>query len=70
VTSGYNAVFPEGISIGTVLEVNKGTDTNYLDITIELTTDFSRISYVYLVDNYKVIELDSLYQNTGIKNEE
>lgn len=70
VTSGYNAVFPEGISIGTILEVNQGTDTNYLDITIELTTDFSRISYVYLVDNIKVPELDSLYQTSGIKNEQ
>ena len=70
VTSGYNAVFPEGISIGTIREVNQGTDTNYLDITIELTTDFSRISYVYLVDNIKVPELDSLYQTSGIKNEQ
>lgn len=70
VTSGYNAVFPEGISIGTILEVSQGADTNYLDITIELTTDFTRISYVYLVDNYKVVELDSLYQISGIKNEQ
>lgn len=69
VTSGYNVVFPEGISIGTIFEVNPGTDNNYHDITMELTTDFSRIAYVYLVDNYKAVELDSLYKSTGIKNE-
>ncbi len=69
VTSGYNAVFPEGISIGHVLEVKQGTDTNYLDITIELTADLSRISYVYLVENNQEEELDELYQSNGISNE-
>ncbi len=69
VTSGYNAVFPEGIPIGTVKDVKPGTETNYLDITIELATDFSRISYVYLVENTQQQELDSLNQSIGIENE-
>lgn len=66
VTSGYNAIFPEGIPVGTVVEVKPGPETNYLDITIELATDFSKISYVYLVENFQQQELDSLYQSTGI----
>ncbi len=57
VTSGYNAVFPEGIPVGIVTEVKQGSDTNYLDITIELATNFSRISYVYLVENNQEAEL-------------
>ena len=69
VTSGYNSIFPEGIPIGTVIEVKPGTDTNYLDITLKLDTDFSRISYVYLVESFQQPELDSLYQSTGISNE-
>lgn len=69
VTSGYNAVFPEGIAIGKILEVNQGTDTNYLDITVELSTDFTRISYVYLVENTIEEELDSLYINSELNNE-
>ncbi|WP_194972753.1 rod shape-determining protein MreC [Aquiflexum lacus] len=69
VTSGYNAVFPEGIPIGTVVEIKPGPETNYLDITIELATDFSKISYVYLVENFQQQELDSLYQSTGLKYE-
>lgn len=69
VTSGYNAVFPEGIPIGTVTEVKPGSETNYLDITIELATDFSRISYVYLVENTQQKELDSLNQSIGVENE-
>jgi rod shape-determining protein MreC len=69
VTSGYNAVFPEGIPIGTVIEIKPGPETNYLDITIELATDFSKISYVYLVENFQQQELDSLYQSTGLNYE-
>ncbi|MCS4433935.1 rod shape-determining protein MreC [Aquiflexum gelatinilyticum] len=69
VTSGYNSIFPEGIPIGTVIEVMPGTDTNYLDITLKLDTDFSKISYVYLVESFQQKELDSLYQSTGISNE-
>ncbi|WP_291780241.1 rod shape-determining protein MreC [Cecembia sp.] len=60
VTSGYNAVFPEGIPIGEIIEVAQGAETNYLDITIELATDFSRVSYVYLVENLFEDELQSL----------
>ncbi|WP_154852513.1 rod shape-determining protein MreC [Cyclobacterium xiamenense] len=60
VTSGYNAVFPEGISIGKVKEVRPGVDGNYLDITLTLSADYSRLNYVYLVENYLREELDSL----------
>ena len=69
VTSGYNAVFPEGIAIGKILEVNQGTDTNYLDIVVELSTDFTRVTYVYLVENTIEQELDSLYLNSELTNE-
>ncbi|HSJ68039.1 MAG TPA: rod shape-determining protein MreC [Anditalea sp.] len=69
VTSGYNAIFPEGIHIGIVDEVGSGSETNYLDITINLTTDFSRLTYVYLVENIMQVELDSLNTASGIINE-
>ncbi|MCH7413349.1 rod shape-determining protein MreC [Belliella sp. R4-6] len=69
VTSGYNAVFPEGINIGIVAEVNQGSDTNYLDVTVSLSTDFTKVSYVYLVENDIEEELDSLYLNSEINNE-
>lgn len=69
VTSGYNAIFPEGINIGIVDEVGTGSETNYLDITINLSTDFSRLTYVYLVENVMQVELDSLNRASGIINE-
>jgi rod shape-determining protein MreC len=69
VTSGYNAVFPEGIPIGIIIDVKSGTDANYLEVIIELATDFSKISYVYLVQNNMEQELDELYQSSDISNE-
>lgn len=69
VTSGYSGVFPEGIKIGIISKVDQGTDPNYLDIEIELSTDFSSIHYVYLVDNTHQAEIDSLYQEAGILDE-
>ncbi|UCS94266.1 rod shape-determining protein MreC [Echinicola marina] len=70
VTSGYNAVFPEGLLVGTIEEVNKGTETNYLDITIKLATSFNKLTYVYLVENNMEAELDSLQEISTSINEQ
>lgn len=70
ISSGFNAVFPEGILIGKILkvEVNK-TDPNYLALTVKLSTDFSKLNYVYLVENTRFQELDSLYRQSDLTNE-
>lgn len=69
VTSGYNAVFPEGIKIGVIASVNPGADSNYLDIVLNLCTDFTSLDYVYVVENTQLVELDSLYKKSEIVNE-
>jgi rod shape-determining protein MreC len=70
ITSGFNAVFPEGILIGTVSKIEPDTkDPNYLDLTIKLSTDFSKLNYVYLVENTRFKELDSLYRQSELTNE-
>jgi rod shape-determining protein MreC len=70
ITSGFNAVFPEGILIGQIskVEVNK-KDPNYLAITVKLSTDFSKLTYVYLVENTQFQEIDSLYRQSDLPNE-
>ena len=70
VTSGFNAVFPEGILIGQIsrVEVNK-KDPNYLALTVKLSTDFTKLTYVYLVENTQFQELDSLYRQSDLTNE-
>lgn len=70
ITSGFNAVFPEGILIGVISKIAPDTkDPNYLDLTVKLNTDFSKVSYVYLVENTQFNELDSLYRQSEVNNE-
>lgn len=69
VTTGYSAVFPEGIIVGVIESVDQGEDPNYLDIVINLSVDFSKAHYVYLVENNQLEELDSLNKQSAIDNE-
>ncbi|HAA13755.1 MAG TPA: rod shape-determining protein MreC, partial [Cytophagales bacterium] len=64
VTSGYNAVFPAGMPIGTVSGFEQTTDANFFDVTIDLATDFQSLRYVYVVENSYLPEQDSLQQLT------
>lgn len=70
ITSGFNAVFPEGILIGVISHVEPDKkDPNYLDLTVKLSADFSKLTYVYLVENTRFNELDSLYRQAEMTNE-
>jgi rod shape-determining protein MreC len=70
VTSGFNAVFPEGILIGVISKISPDEkNPNYLALTVRLSTDFSKVNYVYLVENTLFTELDSLYRQSEISNE-
>jgi len=59
-TSGYNAIFPEGIPIGWIKSFSIDENETFYDITVELSTDFQSLSYVYLIDNYYRQEKDSV----------
>lgn len=50
VTSGYSAIFPEGIIVGKVKDFKKGS-SNFYDITVELATDFTNLYYVNVIKN-------------------
>ena len=64
VTSGYNAVFPENIIIGTIASFSIRDDATFYDIEVALSTDFKRLSHVYIVDYHLKQEKDSLEYNT------
>ncbi|MGB0522114.1 MAG: rod shape-determining protein MreC [Flammeovirgaceae bacterium] len=64
VTSGSNAVFPPNIMIGTVKEVNKDESASFLDVKINLATEFSQLDYVYVIKNKYAAERDSLESTT------
>lgn len=55
-TTGYSAIFPEGVGIGTVSEHKKSGSDFYI-ITVELFADFKRLQYVNIIGNLKRSEL-------------
>lgn len=59
VTTGYSAIFPEGIPVGIVTDVAiKGGD--FFDIEAKIATDFKKLNYVYVIFNLKKQEQVSL----------
>ena len=58
-TSGYNAIFPEGIMVGHIDEIHL-TDELFYDLKVKLSQDFRKLSYVEVVKNSLKHELDSL----------
>lgn len=64
VTSGYNAVFPEGILVGIVREVDLKKEAQFYDIRVELAQDFRRLAFVKVIKSQLKRELDSLEQAT------
>ena len=59
-TSGYNAIFPEGIPIGQIKEFSIEHNGTFYQVIIELSSDFQSLSHVYLIQNYHRQEKDSV----------
>lgn len=51
ITSNYSTIFPEGIRIGRVIDQSLEPGDNFHSITVELYTDFSTLSSVYVINN-------------------
>jgi rod shape-determining protein MreC len=64
VTGGGSKFFPENIMIGTVEEVDKNTSDNFYDIRIKLSTRFTNLSNVYIVNYLLHEEQEKLEQAT------
>jgi rod shape-determining protein MreC len=60
VTSGYSVMFPEGIIIGTVVSFRSPPTETFYRIYVKLSTDFTRIKYVYVVNSLMRNEVKEL----------
>ncbi|GAB3286437.1 rod shape-determining protein MreC [Hymenobacter tenuis] len=69
VTSGYNAVFPEGVLVGTIDSFVKEPDKNFWTVKLKLAVDFSSLTYVYVVTSRPKAERDTVEARSGIKPE-
>lgn len=51
VSSEFNSTFPAGILVGRVRTIGVQPNQTFHDITLELSTNFSNLSFVYVVEN-------------------
>jgi rod shape-determining protein MreC len=63
VTSGFSAVFPEGILIGTVESI-EDSGGNFHDIKVKLSTDYRKLYHVNLIRFSFKTELENLENRT------
>lgn len=66
VTSGYNAVFPEGILVGVVTEFDLKKEALFYDVRVKLAQDFAQLNYVDVIKSVLKVEKDSI-ENLTIK---
>ncbi len=62
-TNGFSNIFPKGLFIGTVKEVQVGNNASFLTIKVKLATKYTDVYTVYLVENLFKSEIDSLKAN-------
>lgn len=60
ITSGYSALFPEGLIVGIVEGKAKGAEASFAALKVRLTTNFSQLSAVRVITNSMSAELQAL----------
>jgi rod shape-determining protein MreC len=60
VTSGFGGIYPKGVLIGKILESKLEENEAFHNVTIELATEFSQLSFVQIIQNRLKVEKDSL----------
>jgi rod shape-determining protein MreC len=68
VTTGFSAVFPGNILIGTVKNFELKPGENFYTINVKLFVDYGNLTHVYIVDNVLKTEQRKLEEET-IKND-
>ena len=60
ITSGYSAVFPPGLIVGTIVGKQTGKNASFESLRVKLTTNFSQLSNVRVITIGMKKELDAL----------
>ncbi len=64
-TSGMSEVFPQGILIGIVKKIERGTHPFFKPVYITPSVRINRLSYVYIISGMKTAELRDFKELTG-----
>ncbi len=68
VTSGYSAMFPKGIMVGTVVKDSIPSGSNFYSISVKLSHDLAKTDYIRVIENLFQPQIDSL-QKKALNNE-
>jgi len=64
VTSGYSAIFPEGILVGTIADL-KAREGNFDAIPVDISVDYKNLQYVNVIRNLLLEEQRALERISG-----
>jgi len=66
VTSAQNSIFPANIMIGRISKINTVPNDAFFEINVRLSTDFSSLMYVYVVNN-KLVDKQSQVEEITVE---
>ena len=61
-TNSHSVIFPEGVRIGTIKNIQKNEDDGFFDISVSLFEDFNQLNYVYIIHSDEAAEQLKLEQ--------
>lgn len=70
VTSQYSKTFPENIMVGTVESYIKESAKPFYTVKVKLSTDFKKLTYVYIVNNMLKEEQEDLEKKSETDSKE
>jgi rod shape-determining protein MreC len=70
VTSAYSTTFPENIMVGTVESFERESGKYFFTVKVRLSTDFKKITHVYIVNNMMKEEQENLEKSSTKDKEE
>ncbi len=70
VTSAYSLTFPENIMIGTVESKERQSGKYFYTVKVKLSTDFKKLTYVYIVNNMFKNEQEELEKRSETDSKE
>lgn len=65
ITSGYSAVFPEGIPVGLVIGQQSNPHENFFTLKVRLLSDFAKLNNVQVVINNRAAEIRRLDEDNA-----
>lgn len=63
ITSPYSSNFPSHLMVGRIMNIIQDPSSNFLTLNVKAATNFFNLEYVYLVENKRMAEQQSIEQN-------